>query len=165
MALVSTYRVLRNVTPSQSSSVLLWLCVFVFVSDIDKKVKVLSCRCCVLYLCSVLSPVCWWHPGLDLCDVSGSSSCRPCLWANRCGQKTHGLDREMATEQPLWHCDAGSKLQMCGFEMDGLRKPSFFCSNTFLSLPSVTFLTPASGRRLNESMAVGNCRPFTPACH
>lgn len=63
----------------------------------------------------------------------------------------------MAAKQPVWHCDAGSKLQMCGFEMDGFIKLSFFCRNAFVSLPPEMFLTPASGRRLNESMAVGNC--------
>lgn len=43
---------------------------------------VLKCSGCTLYLCFVLSPVCWWHPGVDMWD--GSS---PHTRSSRCGQK------------------------------------------------------------------------------
>ncbi|MEQ2231373.1 hypothetical protein ILYODFUR_038920 [Ilyodon furcidens] len=97
--------------PSAQQPHAVGLCVF--VSVILKKLKVLGYRGCVLYVCSVLSPVCWWHPDMDLYDVSGSR-CHPCVRSSRCGQKTHGLGKEIAAKQLLWHCDAGSKLQ-CGF--------------------------------------------------
>lgn len=59
-------------------------CVFLLL-NVRLQWKALKCSGCALYLCSVLSPVCWWHPGVDLCDGS-STRCCPHTRSSRCGQ-------------------------------------------------------------------------------
>lgn len=48
--------------------------------------EVLRCSGCTFYLCSVLSPVCWWHPWVDLWDGSSTWCCLR-VRSSRCGKK------------------------------------------------------------------------------
>lgn len=64
--------------------------------------KVLRCSGCTLYLCSVLSPACWCHPCVELCD-GPSIRCCPHVRSSRCAHKAwteNGKKKSVAS----WHC-------------------------------------------------------------
>lgn len=84
------------------------------------------CCGCTLYLCSVLSPACWWHLCVDLCDGS-STSCCPRVRTIRCDQKAWTEKKHKNKSVALWRC---KKISCCvSFSLHlRISSPIFFLS-------------------------------------